>query len=247
MEAHVLNRCWLVRATLFLVLAWPLSAPAEEEGSVRDQAAAHHQRGIQLFREGNHREAAAEFERAEQLSHSRANIMNLARCYQELGENQPALRYIERYLQEPELPPESRERAEQIRQDLQATDEEEGGGEEGGGRSLAGPWALLGSGLALLLTGAVLDIVAYAQANTDHDANDPFASNGDYEDWRSGARSLAIAGDVLVGVGAAAAVGGLIWLLLARRSHSGQASTPRSIALSPTVGGGLMLSTNLSF
>ena len=253
MKAHRASRRWVFRVTFFLVLVRPPSALAEEGDQVIQQAAVHHERGIQLFQAGNHREAAAEFERAEQLSHSRANIMNLARCHQVLGENQRALQYIDQYLELSDLAPESRNRALAIRAELNAAsprEREEAGGEVGReeeGRSLAGPWAVLGSGLAILLGGGVLDIVAYVLAGTDHDSNDRFDSHIDYENWRIVARNTAIVGDVLVGVGAAAAVGGLVWLLLARRSRSNESSARRLFAITPTADGGLSFSTSLSF
>jgi hypothetical protein len=162
--------------------------------------------------------------------------MNLARCHQQLGDRQRALGYIDRYLAEPDLPPESRTRAEGIRQELLAA--ASGGG---GGGNLAGLWAVLGTGLALLVTGGVLDIVAYSRSSTGHGDDDPFSTQDEYEDWRDGATNIAIAGDVLVAVGAAAAVAGLIWLLVARRSRSGQASTARRLALLPMGNGGVML------
>jgi len=221
-----------------LALALSLSGPAQaQEGDAMAQAEAHHQRGIQLFQAGSYREAAGEFEQAESLVHSRANLMNLARCHQQLGENGRARGYIDRYLAEPDLPAESRTRAEGIRQELTAG----GGGGGGGGGNLAGPWAVLGSGLALLVTGGVLDIVAYSRSSTGHGADDPFSTQDEYEDWRDGATNIAVAGDVLVAVGAAAAVAGLIWLLVARRSRSGEASTARRLALLPMGNGGVML------
>jgi tetratricopeptide (TPR) repeat protein len=227
-------------ALLFLALTVPSSVWAQD--AVARQAEEHHQRGLQLFRSASYREAAAEFAQADQLVHSRTNVMNLARCYQELGETQRALTYIDQYLREPDLPTESRARAEEIRQQLLQP-----GGAARGSRSLAGPWALLGSGLALLVTGSVLDIVAYAQANTERGASDPFGSTQEYEDWRDGAHHLAIAGDVLLPVGAAAAVGGLIWLLVARRSGSGQASRIRFLSIAPVGGNGVYLQTHLNF
>ena len=234
------GRGFAVVAVLLLVaLVWPGQARAQAETPEMQQAAAHHNRGIELFRAGSHREAAAEFERAESIFHSRANLINLARCYQELGENRRALGYIDRYLQEPDLPPASRTRAEGIRTELQAAGD--------GGSGLGGPWAILGSGLALLVTGVILDIAVLSRSNTERDANDPFETYEDYDDWRQGSINLGIAGDVLVGVGAAAAVGGLIWLLVARRNNSARAARTRSLSLSPLGGRGVFLQTELRF
>ena len=178
-------------------------------------------------------ELIARFERAEALAHSRTNVMNLARCYQELGEPERAIQYLDLYLQEPNLPQDARARAEQMRQQLRQSVS------GGGGGNLAGPWALLGSGLGVLLAGAILDIVAYVRS--DPGSYDQLESQQEYDDWHDGTTSLAIAGDVLVGVGAAAAVAGLIWLLVANRSRSSRASTGRWVSILPFGSGGVML------
>ncbi len=229
---------WSGALSLVLVVIGSSPAMAQQGDEATQRASAHHERGIQLFQAGDFRQAAREFERAEGIAHSRTNLINLARCYQELGDNRNALRYIDRFLREPDLPPESRTRAEGIRQQLQTS---------GGGSGLAGPWALFGAGLAIALTGGILDIVAYVQSDTDHNANDPFGSTDEYDDWAEGAVALATAGDVLVAVGAAAAVAGLVWLLVARRSRSSRATSLRMFALSPTSEGGFMFGSQISF
>jgi tetratricopeptide (TPR) repeat protein len=80
-------------------------------------------------------------------------------------------------------------------------------------RRLIGPWVVIGLGLASMLTGGVLDIVAYVRS--EREDGERF-DDQDHEAWRSEALTLAIAGDVLLGVGVAAAVAGLVWLLVDR-------------------------------
>jgi tetratricopeptide (TPR) repeat protein len=219
---------------LLILSLWPATALAEE--AAVPQAAELHERGILLFQQGSYQDAIQAFEQAEQIAHSRTNIMNLARCHQELGEHEQALRYLDRYLQEPNLPQDARARAEQMRQQLQQSG--------GGGGNLAGPWALLGSGLGLLVIGGVLDIVAYVRS--DPETYDQLESVSEYDDWHDSTTSLAIAGDVLVGVGAAVAVGGLIWLLVARSRRSSERASVPSLAV--VVGrDGLALHTQLRF
>lgn len=209
------------------------SPPARAQQSPDMEAAAqHHEQGISHFQANRYQEAIRAFEAAERLAHSRANLMNLARCHQQLGDNSRAVRYLDRYLAEPGLPADARQRAEQLRGEL-------GGG---GGTSLAGPWVILGSGLALILTGGILDIAAYVRSDPDQS----FDTYDQYDDWRSSSVSIAVAGDVLMGIGAAAAIGGLIWLLVARRSGSNQASATRYFSLSPTRRGA-MLQTEFRF
>lgn len=100
--------------------------------------------------------------------------------------------------------------------------------------SLVGPWVLLGAGLALALTGGVLDIVAYVGAGRE--ADDSFGDQAEYDEWYDGVVNTAIAGDVLVGVGGAAAVAGLIWLLVTR-SRRGEAVNESASAVSVSIGG----------
>ena len=95
--------------------------------------------------------------------------------------------------------------------------------ETDGGGSSAGAWVLLGTGLALALTGGVLDIAAYVQAE-DAQGFDDF---GEYQDWYEFVGAAALAGDVLLGIGAATLVGGLIWLLVDRRSRRNGSGSAR--------------------
>lgn len=226
-----------ITGVLYLV---PTEVQAQQGDAVA-RAETHHRRGVELFRSGQYRDAVREFEAAERLVHSRANLNNLAHCHQELGEHRQAMSYIDRYLAEPDLPADARARATQYRQEIVAAQSASGGGSSGG--SLAGPWVLLGSGLALLLTGGVLDIVAYTRSG-ERD----FTNENEYQDWRDGVSNLAIAGDVLVGVGAAVAVGGLIWLLVARSRSGGSSRSHGSlVSLSPSPRGGLFLQTRITF
>jgi len=82
---------------------------------------------------------------------------------------------------------------------------------------------LLGTGLALAVTGGVLDIVAYTRAEEPQGFDD----FDEYQEWYDSVGDMALAGDVLVGVGAATFVGGLIWLLVNRRSRRGGSESGR--------------------
>jgi hypothetical protein len=212
----------------FMILSTLAEAPAQAErsGAVR-RAQQVHEEGVRLFQEGRYREAVSAFEHAERLAPNPLNQYNQARCYQELGEHATALSSIDQYLATPELTAEDRVGAEQLRDELvealrpaapppvefsypQPVVRE--------GSSLAGPWALFGTGLGLLVVGGVLDIVAFVRS--DPDATVQFGTYGEYVDWRTRARNIAIGGDVLVSVGAAVAVAGLIWLIVARSRRS---------------------------
>lgn len=234
-----------VPLTLGISLA-AVPALAQQTDTVR-QAQALHEQGAQLYQQGRYREAAQAFEQSERLLRNPLNHWNLMRSYEELHEYRSALRWADQYLANPDLSASDRAEAEQHRQQIQAA---QGSGpstpdSSPGGSSLVGPWAVLGSGLALLLTGGVLDVVAYTRSGSDHSSENLFASFTEYDDWRSGVRNLALAGDVLVGVGAATAVAGLVWLLLARRRSPAQASEPRFFTVASR--DGLMWQARLRF
>jgi len=209
--------------SLSLALGIALAAApvlAQQSDALR-QAQQYHEQGVQLFLAGRFREATQAFEQSERLVSNPLNQWNLMRCYQELRDYRNALRWVERYLSTPDLSAADRAEAEQRRQQIVAAR----------GRSpssLVGPWVLLGSGLAVVVAGVVLFGVAYADYTRD--PQEAFATIQTYREWREGYENLALAGDVLVGVGAAAAVGGLVWLLVARRSH-GRPSAGRTPVL----------------
>jgi tetratricopeptide (TPR) repeat protein len=79
------------------------------------------------------------------------------------------------------------------------------------------PWPLtvFGTGLAVAATGSLL----YALAYTQGEGVQPFADMDTYDDWFHRVGGMALAGDILVGVGAATLVAGLIWLLVDRHQR----------------------------
>jgi len=213
-----------------ILVLTPFGAAAQS-GSGAPEAATHHQRGLELYSEERYAEAIEEFNRAETLSHDRANVWNLARCYEQLGRDRTAMDYIDLYLREPELPPDRRERALELRRALG----------ERGGSSLSGPWAILGVGLGLAVAGVVLDVLAYTRSQRDD--SEPFESMEEYIQWRDGVEGLAMAGDFLLLGGLGVAVAGLLWLLLARRSPPPAATSGTTPILSAAfaAGGGMLL------
>jgi tetratricopeptide (TPR) repeat protein len=100
-------------------------------------------------------------------------------------------------------------------------------------RSSSGPWALIGVGLGLALTGAVVDTVALVQSRRE----EPFLDLDEYDEWRTRVQALAISGDVLLPLGGAMAVAGLIWLLVDRRHHETAAGSGATLSVSPAPGG----------
>ncbi|MFW5876117.1 MAG: PEGA domain-containing protein [Myxococcota bacterium] len=92
------------------------------------------------------------------------------------------------------------------------------------------PWLLVGGGGGVLVTGAILGGVALGKAK---DAE--FRSGGEAD----GAETLALVADVMMGVGAAAAVGGFLWWLLTRRGgDEAPAEEAPAVSLNPVFGPG---------
>lgn len=240
-----------VMCALSIILGLALPAFGQDAEAV-GQAREAHQRAIEAFREGRYSEAIRLFERAEQLVHEPDNLWNIMRCHEEAGDYDAALRALDNYEAAPDLTDGDRRAANERRRRLQAArDAAEPPSSEpepaqppsteptsppdeppsppeplpDEGQSLAGPWAVLSSGLGLMLFGGGLYIAAYARFEAE--GQEPFGTVEAYDEWTASYMSLAIAGDVLMGVGAAAAIGGLIWLLVARsRRGSTEAAAP---------------------
>jgi hypothetical protein len=233
------------------------------------QARQIHLQGFQLAQQRRCREAIPLFEQSERLVHYPDNHWNIMRCQQQLGQYVDALRALDMYLTSPLISAEDRQEAGRVRQELEAArlaaslprpqtsahpqpSATAGPAPQPGEQvtptsstSLAGPWALLGSGLAILLTGAVLDVVAFT--GSDATSQEQFATLQEYQDWRDGSRSLAIGGDLLIGLGAAVAIGGLIWLILARSRNASSVSNRGSLFSLAAGHSGLALDATIRF
>ena len=189
------------------------------------------------YEAGRYQEAANDLERALQLDPSSTTlIFNLARVYELLGELDKAVEFAERYLTLlPEDMTEERERAEstlrRVRgaQEWLALRQSEHPPElrtltptvivrERGVVDLPF-WVTAGTGAALLLAGAGTGVGALLVRN---DARDFVLRTGnDREEQQSlvdRADRLALATDILIGVGAATAVAGLLLYLLRVRT-----------------------------
>lgn len=81
----------------------------------RDQASAHFQRGIRLYRQGQFAEAFAAFLMAKELYPSPAFSYNLGRCAEHMKNTANALRYYREYLRESSTAEDSGDVSERIR------------------------------------------------------------------------------------------------------------------------------------
>lgn len=246
-------RIALVLVGLQAMMLVPTQTQAQQPDTFRSARDELHDRGVVLFRQGRYREAVQAFHRADRIRPSAVNRWNIMRCYQELGEHSNALRALDGYLQMPEISAADRVEAERRREEItQAQRVAAFSGTphsptsppsatppplpsaagsprtERNSPSFVGPLVVLGAGVAVALAGLVLDIAAYVQSDPSYYlyGDDQFSSEDSYEEWRSSCTDLALAGDILLGVGGAIAVGGLVWVIVtASRRRSSRAST----------------------
>jgi hypothetical protein len=98
---------------------------------------------------------------------------------------------------------------------------------EGGSRTNAGPFIVMGVGAALLVGGAITGVIALGKTSDIETRcpNDLCARDFDLDDERSSARTFVRITDVLLVTGAAAVIGGGLWLLLtpSHKTESGSA------------------------
>ena len=105
-----------------------------------------------------------------------------------------------------------------------------------------GPWVLFGAGVVVALTGVAFWAAAYSQSLQE----EPFGSIDDYNWWTGWTYDMALAGDVVVSVGSAAALAGVIWLALDRVRERRSSSSRGLVAASVTpLAGGLGVVANL--
>jgi tetratricopeptide (TPR) repeat protein len=251
-----MHRGWLVLAVavlLSLSTGWQPRVAFAADDADMSEARALFLAGRVAFDEGRFETAIKYFEASYEQSKRPALLYNIGQCFDRLQRAAQALAAFERYLA---LAPDADNRAlvearvqvlraavaEQARQAPVSATEPAAPSAPEAPRSDAPPthsasaqhWSLapsltLGAGALVALTGGVLMIVAQGQGTDVEHAKLGSRYEALRADMRAAERQW-LAGEVLLGVGAAAASAGLIWLLLKRpREHA----TTR-VALSPT-------------
>lgn len=246
----------LARSTaLALLLTTPVTAAAQPADTVEKvEALAREARA--LYDAGEFGQAVAVYLEAYKLQPTAAVLYNVAVIYdKKLQEVDLAIDFYRRYISSPDADPAAVQRATVRIQELKV--EQAARREADLARLPTRPpptatpedtvlqpieverplssqtvWGFvaLGSGVALAAGGAVMGVLA-------NDAADRFAKStdlGDKLDHRDIAESRALVADVLIGVGAAAAVAGLLLIVLDDDEPAAQGA---SIGLAPTAGG----------
>jgi tetratricopeptide (TPR) repeat protein len=98
MRGAMMKSLTAVALLLCLALAVPRGAQAESTSAHEQQAAAHFERGVELYREGSLDAALVEFERAYELIPNYRLLYNLGQIQAERHEYATAVRLFEQYL-----------------------------------------------------------------------------------------------------------------------------------------------------
>jgi hypothetical protein len=165
------------------------------------------------------------FERAHELSGRPQLLFNIGATFERMGERARAIDAFERYLREvPDAHNRSEveERLHMLRAGLDARESPPSDGGPG-----AAPWIVVGSGAVAAGVGAVfLGLASGAKGRVES------APMGTYWDTVEGdaadASTFSIVGAILLGVGGAALVGGLVWLLV-----GGDGEAEQGVAIVP--------------
>lgn len=244
------------------------SRQSTQENSIAE-ATTHQRRGMDLYRAGDFASALEAFEASQSLAPLPENVLNIALCQEQLGHMDAALQSSEQYLAMSGLTPTQRSRGLELRERLEARQSGGGSSEPTSGseghesselttvhpveepstnqdlRIGVGPWVTLGSGLALALAGGILYAVAYANHGQRPEQFDGMET---LDEWVSQVEGVAIGGDVLMGIGAATLVAGLVWLLIRRgRRAEDRAGRRFQLGASPLGEGGLALEGRATF
>jgi len=221
---------------LLCALALPTLASAQTAGT----AQSHYTIGSQLFATGRFAEAAAEFELAYQASRRAELLFNIARAYEDGRQDARALDAYERF-ERSGAPGLDRAqvalriaalRARVAAQQAPPPPPPPPPTAPAPSRDLTAPIIVLASGALLLLGAVPLWLTALGDLN-DLEARCPSRQCGDPADLslRDGAATRALVGDVLGGLGVAAAAAGATWLVVSLTSQP-----PAPTATSPRAG-----------
>jgi tetratricopeptide (TPR) repeat protein len=192
--------------------------------------------GSRAFEDRRWEDAVRYFERAYELSGRPALLYNLGAAYERMGARERGIDAFERYLEaspNAENRTEVEERLHNLRAGLDPPDAaaedgnaRESGNAESGSNAVdvdagpgAAPWIVMGTGaLAAGLGGVLMGLASAAKGRVES------APMGTYWDTVEGeaadASTFSIVGAILLGVGGAALVSGLVWLLVGDRDDA---------------------------
>lgn len=211
--------------SLCLLLAFTATAaaqvePTAEEAAALDRGRLHFQAGASHYDAGDYQDALREFERAYEISQKAELFYNFSLCYQQLGELDEAVSYLDRYLSEVEEIPNRdnlQRRLENLRE--REVETETGGGETGGGETHPPPptrrispvaiagFAVAGAGLVTL---AVAGGLALSEKGNLEDAGCATSRACD----AGSLRTRALVADIGLGLAVVGAALGVVFLFV---------------------------------
>lgn len=187
---------------------------AEAPDSAESAARAEFEAGRDAFDQGEYERALDYWRRSYDISHAPELLYNMGTALDRLRRNGEAIDIFSRYLEERADAPNRAEveaRLEVLRE-AQAEPEPEPPPTTGP-RSIVGPLVLIVTGGAAAIAGGVLIGIALADKSTVENAP-PGARWDDYMGERDRVGTFSTVGAILLGVGAAAAVTGIIWIAI---------------------------------
>lgn len=216
----------------------PLPVRAAEP-SVKEQVDALNARAIEKFQGKEYEEAVALFEEAYALQPEPNYLFNIGRIYEESGNLEKSVEFYERFVKQPGVPLDARERGLERLRVLRAILEETAPKPEPEDEPKPEPevttkpepepepevtppaepkppklrvagYVVLGTGAAALATAGVLGGLALGRSNTLADQHTLELRN----DTAENGRVMALTADILFGVGGAAAAAGLVMVLV---------------------------------
>ncbi len=246
LRAPALLTVWTAALSLALVAATPVASAAPGEPTAKERVA----RGLEFYQAGNYDEAIAEFERAYAASNSAAILFPWAQAERLRGNCRQAVDLYQRFIdskpptKQVEAATRNRKECEERLQSTDAVAATIVPGEAGDvsapepepepvqepepepepppppppprWRTDAAGWTLLGVGAAATIAGgAVLGLAQRSEADA---ADAP--TYGDFADLKESAATQRIAGGVVLGVGAALLLAGVIRLALSGRTDA---------------------------
>lgn len=216
---------WLVGVSVVCAGLGPASAQSNtrSEAEARERFAA----GLRAYDAAEFDVAVREFRRAYLLSPRFELLYNIGQAELRAGNDALALEAFEGFLrQAPDDHPLHGEVAERVRvlRGLGVEPAREGGPSEAAARPAGGgvdpaPWIVLGIGAAVIASGAVLMGVGFSEGERVTNTPDG-ASWAEVQSIAASADAMWAAGIALLGVGAAAAVTGLVWALAGSPSRT---------------------------
>ncbi len=243
-------RRWAKTMVAALMLAAPVQAQPADDTVAQVEALAGEARA--LYDAGEFGQAVAKYLEAYKLQPTAAVLYNVAVIYdKKIQEIDLAIEYYRRYIASPDADPAAVQRATARLQALKAEKEARRQADlstlptepdpppgttpvqpppPGSTQTTVG-WVLVGTGLVGLAGGGVMGYLA-------GDSADKFSASTDFEEkvgHRDDAQSRALVADVAFGIGAAAAITGIVLIAI---DDDPEASTSGTVGAGPTPGGG---------